>query len=424
MTDPGPTEDRRDAGNPADRPVSPETALRDILHVIARSRDDELPVFEAILRNAAQLCHAPAARLDIANAARTHVRVACAYGALPRQTAVGDEHPLDLPHIVPTTVREGRRFHVPDLADTELYRAGDRFRKMLVDADGWRTYLTVPLMRDGEGIGCIILSRREVKPFEESEIALVEAFAEQAVIAIENVRQFKALTALNAELEDRVAEQVAEIERIGRLRRFLSPQVADAVVSSGEETLLSSHRALICVLFCDMRGFTAFCETAEPEETIEVLQTYHDEMGQLLRHHGVGVDHRSGDGIMAVFNDPLPCEDPAGDAVQLAVAMRARMRELCAGWRKLGHRLGFGVGISLGYATVGIVGAVDRQQYTASGSAVNLGARLCDHAADGEILLSRRTATAIEDQFDVRAIGEISFKGIRGPVDVFRLDAS
>ena len=185
--------------------------------------------------------------------------------------------------------------------------------------------------------------------------------------------------------------------------------------------MLKSHRALLGVLFCDIRGFTAFCETAEPEETIEVLQTYHEEMGKLIDTYGAGVDHRMGDGIMVLFNDPLPCEDPAGDAVRLALAMRERMIELCKRWKRLGHRLGFGVGISLGYATVGMVGYEGRYDYTASGTAVNLAARLCDRAKDGEVLLSPRAYTAIEDDFKALSNGEVSLKGIREPVEVFRL---
>ncbi|MHA6262216.1 adenylate/guanylate cyclase domain-containing protein [Arenibacterium sp. CAU 1754] len=170
-----------------------------------------------------------------------------------------------------------------------------------------------------------------------------------------------------------------------------------------------------------MRGFTAFCETAEPEETIEVLQTYHEEMGKLINAHGAGVDHRMGDGIMVLFNDPLPCDDPAGSAVRLAIAMGERMAELCAGWKRVGHRLGFGVGVSLGYATVGMVGFEGRFDYTASGTAINLAARLCDEAEDGEILLSPRASIAVEDDFATESRGEISLKGMRKPVEVFRL---
>jgi class 3 adenylate cyclase len=275
------------------------------------------------------------------------------------------------------------------------------------------------------------LYRRVVSPFSEDDIALVETFAEQAVIAIENVRQFKALEArteevkaLNAGLETRVAEQVAEIERMGRLKRFLSPAVADAVVSAGEDRLLRSHRALIATLFADIRGFTAFCESAEPEETIDVLRTYHGAMGEFLREHGAGVDQRVGDGIMAIFNDPLPCEHPAGNAVRMALAMRARMVELCASWKRLGHQLGFGVGISLGYATVGMVGSQDRYEYTASGTAVNVAARLCDQARDGEILLSPRAFAAVEGEFEIVPRGELTLKGIQAPVEVHQVISS
>lgn len=186
---------------------------------------------------------------------------------------------------------------------------------------------------------------------------------------------------LNASLEAKVEDQVGEIERMGRLKRFLPAAVADTVVSSGPEAMLKSHRALLGVLFCDIRGFTAFCETAEPEETIEVLQTYHEEMGKLINAHGAGVDLRMGDGVMVLFNDPIPCDDPAGDAVRLGIAMRARMVELCKKWRRFGHRLGFGVGVSLGYATVGIVGFEGRFDYTASGTAINLASRLTPHAS-------------------------------------------
>lgn len=398
-----------------------EAATRDILQVISQSRADELPVLQTIVRNAARLCSAQTTGICLANAERTHLSYACTWGTITSVFPVGTKFDLNGSLQVATTVNEARLIHTHDISDDPLYFARDPVRVKMVEEVGVRTFLTVPLIKDGVAFGCLNLNRLEVRPFEPDEIQLLETFAAQAVIAIENVRQYKALETLNIELGDRVTAQVGEIERMGRLKRFLPPAVADAVVSSGSDAMLSSHRALLGVLFCDIRGFTAFCETAEPEETIEVLQTYHQEMGKLINDHGAGVDHRMGDGIMVLFNDPLPCDDPAGDAVKLAIRMQARMAELCQQWKRLGHRLGFGVGVSLGYATVGMVGYEGRYDYTASGTAINLAARLCDEAKHGEILLSPRAYAATEGDITADSNGEINLKGIREPVEVFRV---
>jgi class 3 adenylate cyclase len=405
-----------------------ETALREILAVIAFSREDDVPVFDAILKNASLLCRAPIAFLSLADESRSQVVIPAHRGTRPDFGRILDEfrEPFSRTELVAVRpVVDGKVIRKDDIADDDLYRRGDPRRRQMVDVEGARSVLSVPLMRADEPIGAIILYRREVAPFSDDDQSLVEGFAAQAVIAIENVRQFRALAArtaevqaLNASLETRVAEQVAQIERMERLKRFLSPAVADAVISTGDDSLLSSHRALIAVLFADIRGFTAFCETAEPEETIDVLQTYHEAMGELLACHQVGVEHRSGDGIMAIFNDPLPCDQPAGDAVRLAIAMRERMESLCAGWKRLGHRLGFGVGISLGYATVGLVGSKGRYDYTASGTTVNMASRLCAEAADKQILLSPRARAAVDGKFETAAHGSIAFKGIQSPVEV------
>ncbi|MCP5087845.1 MAG: GAF domain-containing protein [Rhodobacteraceae bacterium] len=402
-----------------------ETATAEILEVISCSRDDDHPVFKAIVGNAAQLCSAERCGLHILNEDQGRISFEAMWGEASDEFVPGSyAYDLDDPSPVARSIRERGRIHINDLSEDELYLAGDEFHRKLVDDVGYRTLLSVPLMRRGDVLGAIAVWRTEVKSFSEGEIAMVEAFAAQAVIAIENVKQFKALESLNAELGDRVEEQVDEIERMGRLKRFLPTAVADTVMSSGSEGLLKSHRVLLGVLMCDIRGFTAFVETAEPEETIEVLQTYHEEMGKLINASGAGVDQRVGDGLMVLFNDPLPCDDPAGQAVRLAMAMRARMNELCASWKKLGHRLGFGVGVSLGYATVGIVGFEGRIDYSASGTAINLAARLCDEASDGEILLSPRARISVEDDFQVELRDEISFKGIREPVEVFKLSDS
>lgn len=388
------------------------------------------PFFDKILSSARRLCHADTAALLLGRPDDTHLRLAALNFSNEETNAIAPDiiarvnktQMLMDPahHLAAQAICSGDVVHVEDLRDTDSYREGEPTFIEMVDQRGHRTTLCVPL-RDARGpIGCINLHRAEVAPFSEEDIALVGSFAAQAVIAVENVRQFKALETLNAELGDRVQKQVGEIERMGRLKRFLPEQVADAVVSSGDDSMLSSHRALIAALFCDIRGFTAFCETAEPEETIEVLQAYHEELGHLIAEHGAGVDHRAGDGIMVLFNDPLPCEDPAGDALRLAFAMRDTMRNLCKRWRKMGHRLGFGVGISLGYATVGMVGSEGRYHYTASGTAVNLAARLCDMAGDGEILLSPRANIAVEDSANSEFMGEFDIKGISAPVEVYR----
>lgn len=185
--------------------------------------------------------------------------------------------------------------------------------------------------------------------------------------------------------------------------------------------LHTHHRTLIAALSCDLRGFTAFSEIAEPEEVVPVIQNYHQSMGQLIHSYGGTIDHRAGDGIMVIFNDPLPCDDPAGTAVQMALAMRERMTSLCDEWRRLGYHLGFGAGISLGYATVGVVGYEGRYDYTANGSSVNLAARLADAALDGQVLLSQRAHAAIAGAVPTRAVGELQLKGFRDKFQVFAL---
>lgn len=411
-----------------------ETASRQVLDVISRSRDDDHPVFEVLLKNALRLCRSEHAALLLLSEDGERLEYARAQGGSQDEIEWMRNNPTPLSDVESSYVQaltRGEPVQIEDLTTTKRYhQLPNGARRARADRSGARTVIQVPLISRGQSIGLLSIFRTEVRLFTSDEVSLVETFAAQAVIAIENVRQFREIQArteevqaLNTSLEERVKEQIGEIERMGRLKRFLPAAVADQVVSQGAEKKLSSHRALLGVLFCDIRGFTAFCETAEPEETIEILQTYHEEMGKLINTHGAGVDHRMGDGIMVLFNDPLPCEDPAGNAVKLAIAMRARMSDLCRSWKRMGYRLGFGVGISLGYATVGMVGFEGRSDYTASGTAINLASRLCDEAADGEILLSTRAAIAVEDVFSTVSVGEVSLKGIREPVEVFRLDS-
>jgi class 3 adenylate cyclase len=231
--------------------------------------------------------------------------------------------------------------------------------------------------------------------------------------------QAQQLAEWNQELAQRVDEQVERNRRLDRLRRFLSPQVAQIVTESADDSLLESHRRLITALFCDLRGFTALTEQIEPEEAMDLLKRYHEEMGQLIFAYGGTIDHRAGDGIMVIFNDPIPCDEPELQAVKLAAVMRERVRALSDYWKKRGYELGFGVGIASGYATLGIVGHEGRFDYTANGNVVNLAARLSDEAKNEQILISRIVFAQIGNRVEVRPLPALALKGISRPVDAF-----
>jgi class 3 adenylate cyclase len=225
----------------------------------------------------------------------------------------------------------------------------------------------------------------------------------------------------NRTLEQKVAEQLAELERVGRLKRFLSPQLAEIIISKGDEEFLESHRREITVVFCDLRGFTAFSETGEPEEVMEVLREYHEAMGALIFRFEGTLERFAGDGLMVFFNDPLPCPDPAARAVKMAIAMRECVGELCATWRKRGHLLDFGTGIAQGYATLGKIGFEGRFDYAAIGTVTNLASRLCDEAQAGQILISQRVYAAVEELVEVAPVEELTLKGFHRPITAFEV---
>jgi adenylate cyclase len=228
---------------------------------------------------------------------------------------------------------------------------------------------------------------------------------------------------MNRGLEQRVADQLAEIERMSGLKRFLAPQIAELVLTSGGEKLLDSHRKDVTIVFCDLRGFTSFAETAEPEEVMTVLREYHGSLAGLIQSFEGTLERFAGDGLMVLFNDPMPCPDPCERAVKMAVQMRDRVIDLAGKWKKLGHDLGFGVGIAHGYATLGRISSEGRFDYTAIGRVVNLAARLCGEAKSGQILVDGRVQAAIESLVEIESAGELTLKGFTRPVAAFDVRA-
>ena len=266
------------------------------------------------------------------------------------------------------------------------------------------------------------------KPFDQAELlARVHSLVRVKRYHDTIEAQAAELAAFNQQLEERVREQVDQLERLGRLRRFLSPQLADLVVSSGDDSFLESHRREITVVFCDLRGFTAFAETVEPEDVLHVLGEYHAALGDLVHRFEGTLERFTGDGLMVFFNDPLPCPDAPERAVRMAVAMRGRVSQLAEGWSRMGYDLHLGIGIAQGHATLGRIGFEGRSDYAAIGSVTNLAARLCEQAAPGQILISARVYAGAEEVVSAKLVGELSLRGFSKPArvyDIAGLDAA
>jgi adenylate cyclase len=255
----------------------------------------------------------------------------------------------------------------------------------------------------------------------ESQLALKQAREEIQRLAARLEDQAAQLADWNRTLEQRVAEQVAELERVGRLKGFFSPQLADLILAGGAEDPLKSHRREVTVVFVDLRGFTAFSEITEPEEVMGVLNEYHAGMGKLILAYEATLEHFAGDGIMVFFNDPVPVPNPAERAVRMALEMRDCLEILTRTWRKQGIELGFGIGIAHGYATMGAIGFEGRWQYGVIGTVANLAARLCDEARDGHILVSQRVYAQVDELVEAEPHGELTLKGLHRAVTTYNV---
>ncbi len=260
-----------------------------------------------------------------------------------------------------------------------------------------------------------------IKPFNKQELlARVRSLVRIKRYHDTIEAQTAELAQWNRTLEARVDEQVEELEKMNRLRRFLSPTLAEVIVSQGE-SVLESHRREIATLFADLRGWTSFSATTEPEEVMKIIGEFHNRMGELILRYEATVGWFAGDGLMVWFNDPIPCDDPAARAVRMAVEMREAMSELTAKWRKRGHELDFGVGIALGYATLGRIGFDGRYDYGAVGSVMNLAARLCSEAKGGQIVISERVYSELEELLEAEPVGELTLKGFMKPVAAYNV---
>jgi class 3 adenylate cyclase len=419
-----------------------QAATSEVLGVISSSPGELGPVFECMLTNATRLCGARFGVLyllegDVFCVAAHHNAPAAFIEERRRNPLIRPMPGTTLGRVVATKLAA----QIADAQAEPVYHS-DPARADFLKLTGVRTLITVPMLKENDLIGAITIYRQEVRPFTDKQIALVSNFARQAVIAIENTRllnelrqrtadlreahdrvlaQAADLATWNRTLEQRVAEQVAEIERVGRLKSFLPPQIAQLVVSAGHESVLESHRRDVSVVFCDLRGFTAFSELAEPEEVMLVLREYHTKLGVLINKFEGTVERFSGDGLLVVFNDPLPCPDPSIRAVQMALEMRDEVAKLSVKWSHSGHDIGFGVGIAHGYATLGGIGYEGRFQYSVTGKVANLASRLCDQAKNGQILVDINVFSAVETLADVEFAGELILKGFSRPVKAFNV---
>jgi class 3 adenylate cyclase len=371
-----------------------QQAISNVLRAVTRSEGLQ-PVLDEIVESATRLCAGDNGRLWLLE---DGLLLAAAHFGLPEAYEYDVQHP----HTVDRTSLAGRvaltraPVHIPDiLADPEYTYPGPR---------PYRAMLGVPVLIEKDLIGVVAVVRTPPERFSEEHIELVRTFADQAAIAIANARLLEAVVRQRTELA-----------------RFVSPQVAQLISSQRGEQLLAGHRAYISCLFSDLRGFTAFAETAAPEELFEVLRAYHQLLGALIPAYEGTLEHFAGDGVMVFFNDPVAVEEHELQAIRLALAAQEGFAELAAGWRKRGTELALGIGIEAGYATLGRIGFEGRYDYGVVGPVANLASRLSTHAESSQVLIGPRIYAATEEAADSVPVGELELKGFTRPMAVYEI---
>jgi class 3 adenylate cyclase/CheY-like chemotaxis protein len=377
-----------------------QTAIGDVLKEVGRATRDAEPVFQAVIDHAQRLCRADNVGMWRREGDLFHLVATSSVMPTYREYARTHPQSLSATGVVGRVARLGETVQIPDIDTDPDYpvEARERLRRDIPA----KQLLGVPLVLERNVIGVIALAWAESRPISEREIRLVETFADQAALAVNNVRLF----------------QTVERQR-EELSRYLSPQIGQLITSEEGKRLLDGHRRAVTVVFCDFRGFTPFSETVEPEEVLTVLRTYHKAMGELIAQHGGTLEHFEGDGMMVFFNDPVETPDHEQCAVKMAIAMRDRFAEISGPWKKKGYDLGLGFGIAVGYATLGRIGYEGRYDYAAIGNVTILAQRLSARAEAGQILVSQRLNAAVEERIETGAVGELELKGFSRPVPAF-----
>jgi adenylate cyclase len=394
---PGVTYDPADLARQVEDLREQQRAISRVLRAVAHTAGIQ-PVLDEVVEACERLCRADYGALYLLEQEHLHV-------AAHHTHAEGAEWDRQHPHALDRTTAAGRAavtrepVHIPDIRQDPEYSYGG-------PTEYYRSLIGVPVMVEDDLIGAVVLVRREPQSFTDEHIALVQTFADQAAIAIKNARLIEAVERQRTELA-----------------RFLSPQVAELISSREGEQLLAGHRTYISCLFCDLRDFTAFAETAAPEELFDVLREYHGILGELLPAHEGTLEHFAGDGVMVFFNDPVPVAEHELQAVRLALAAQERFADLAEVWRKRGIELGLGIGIEAGYATIGRIGFEGRYDYGALGPVANLASRLSTQAAAGEILIGQRLFAAVEETVETTPAGNLELKGFGRPVPAYEVRA-